>query len=88
MGPLQMGGIRSGRPDPPARRRYNVEKPVQGGFARILLTVMMLATKGDCSAFWAHAHLVQAYVRARSRPLWNGEDIFMSLSAWVLAADP
>ncbi len=37
-----------------------------------------------CEAFWRDAPLVQPYVEQRSRPLWNGEDIFFSLVSYKL----
>ena len=45
------------------------------------LTGAALLPKRLAAAFFDYAPLVEALVRAKSEPLWNGEDLFLSLVA-------
>ncbi|VEU34639.1 unnamed protein product [Pseudo-nitzschia multistriata] len=51
--------------------------------SEVILTKLMLMERDTCSAFFDYAHLVWAdtVLQNGDGPLWNGEDIFMSLVA-------
>ncbi|KAG7355966.1 glycosyl transferase family 64 protein [Nitzschia inconspicua] len=51
--------------------------------AEVVLTKLMLVEREMCSAFFEYAHLVwnDVILHNGEGPLWNGEDIFMSLVA-------
>jgi hypothetical protein len=50
------------------------------GPAEVVLTKIMVIESDMCAAFFRHDHLMQDLL-PESTPLWNGEDIFMSLVA-------
>ncbi len=54
-----------------------VMKEVQPGAHPIALTVGVMADHVACAAFFREAPLVQDLVEKESKPLWNGEDVFM-----------
>ncbi len=45
----------------------------------MVLTKTLIAPRTALEAFNEHAHQVEPFIRAQSRPLWNGEDMFFSL---------
>ena len=49
----------------------------------VVLTKLMMMERDTCSAFFEHAHLIweDTVLNNGEGPLWNGEDIFMSLVA-------
>ena len=52
------------------------------GDVEVVLTKFMILERPLCDAFFQYQHLVQDIVfKSFSPPLWNGEDIFMSLVA-------
>lgn len=70
-------------------RNYNLLKaPHRNGYdthtvagpAEVMLTKIMVTESDMCSAFFRHEHLMHDLL-PESSPLWNGEDIFMSLVA-------
>jgi len=65
--------------DPDRRHRYC--DLVRNGAVTYALTGAALLPKRLADAFFEHAPLVEALVREHSEPLWNGEDLFMSLVA-------
>ncbi len=59
---------------------YNSLPISQGDLsAPLALTSLLLVPKGLCLVFLETEHLVWDYVSANSRPLWNGEDIYISI---------
>lgn len=54
------------------------------GPARIILTIMMLADRSVCDAFFDYAPLMEDIAK-HGRPYWNGEDIFFSLLSYKLS---
>jgi hypothetical protein len=70
-------------------RNYNWYKaPYRNGYdthtvagpAEVMLTKIMVMESEMCAAFFRHEHLMHDLL-PESSPLWNGEDIFMSLVA-------
>lgn len=59
---------------------YRYDTRTVAGPAEVVLTKIMVMERELCRAFFRHAHLVNDLL-PRSTPLWNGEDIFMSLVA-------
>jgi len=51
--------------------------------SEVILTKLMVMERDICSAFFEHAHLIweDTILNSGEGPLWNGEDIFMSLVA-------
>lgn len=49
----------------------------------VVLTKLMMMERNTCGAFFEHAHLIweDTVLNNGEGPLWNGEDIFMSLVA-------
>jgi len=49
--------------------------------SEVILTKFMIMQRDTCSSFFQHAHLVweDTILNSGEGPLWNGEDIFMSL---------
>ena len=45
----------------------------------ILLTSLLMFDKSICDKFFNYSNLISKYVLENSKPLWNGEDIFISL---------
>ncbi|GAX74683.1 hypothetical protein CEUSTIGMA_g2131.t1 [Chlamydomonas eustigma] len=64
--------------------QYLNERSQAAGPCRIILTILMLTDVETCKAFWDLAPLVDEFVRKHSKPLWNGEDIFISLVSYKL----
>ncbi|MDD9869678.1 MAG: hypothetical protein OXU50_07295 [Gammaproteobacteria bacterium] len=62
-------------------RELGYSNRVRTGAVTYALTGAALLPKRLADAFFEHAPLVEALVRSRSEPLWNGEDLFMSLVA-------
>jgi len=60
---------------------YNSENSHKN--SEVVLTKLMLMERDTCSAFFDYAHLVwnDVVLHNGEGPLWNGEDIFMSLVA-------
>lgn len=65
--------------DPDRRLRYC--DLVRTGAVTYALTGAALLPKRLADVFFEHAPLIEALVREKSEPLWNGEDLFMSLAA-------
>jgi hypothetical protein len=70
-------------------RNFNLVKaPYRNGYdthtvagpAEVMLTKIMVMESEMCAAFFRHEHLMHDLL-PESSPLWNGEDIFMSLVA-------
>jgi hypothetical protein len=70
-------------------RNYNwTRAPYRNGYdtrtvagpAEVMLTKIMVMERDMCNSFFRHSHLMQDLL-PESKPLWNGEDIFMSLVA-------
>jgi hypothetical protein len=62
----------------PYRNGYDTR--TVAGPAEVMLTKIMVMESDMCAAFFRHEHLMQDLL-PESTPLWNGEDIFMSLVA-------
>ncbi len=65
--------------DPDRQLRYCDR--VRTGEVTYALTGAALLSKRLVHLFFEHAPLVEELVREKSKPLWNGEDLFMSLVA-------
>ena len=52
--------------------------------APILLTSLLLVPKWICQLFFIKSPPILPFIRKRSRPMWNGEDIFISLLSKIL----
>ena len=74
-----------GRGWPAGGRPGYVMAEVPPGPHPIALTVALLASRAACRAFWDAAPAFDAFMRAHSRPFWNGEDITFSLAAYKAA---
>ena len=70
--------------------RWGAGKAFQGYWSKnshkgseVILTKFMAMERSTCSAFFRYAHLIweDIIVAGGEKPLWNGEDIFMSLVA-------
>ncbi|GKY90480.1 hypothetical protein MPSEU_000021800 [Mayamaea pseudoterrestris] len=61
--------------------RSGYDAATLGGPVEVVLTKILLLERSMCDAFFRHAHLVEQDVMKESRPLWNGEDIFVNLVA-------
>ena len=57
--------------------------------SEVILTKFMVMEQATCSAFFQYAHLIweDLVIAGGEKPLWNGEDIFMSLVANHVYAD-
>jgi hypothetical protein len=60
--------------------RNGYDTRIVTGPAEVVLTKIMVIESDMCGAFFRHDHLMQDLL-PESTPLWNGEDIFMSLVA-------
>jgi hypothetical protein len=63
----------------PNRRGYDTTN-LPSGPAEVVLTKVLMLERQVCQAFFQYSHLVDDLV-PQSKPLWNGEDIFVSLVA-------
>jgi hypothetical protein len=63
-----------------APNRNGYDTHTVAGPAEVMLTKIMVMESGMCANFFRHDHLMQDLL-PESSPLWNGEDIFMSLVA-------
>jgi hypothetical protein len=62
----------------PARYGYNTQTLL--GDVEVVLTKFMILERQLCQKFFTYAHVVND-ILPQSKPLWNAEDIFMSLTA-------
>lgn len=62
----------------PQRHGYDTKNVL--GPSEVILTKFMIVERKVCESFFQYQHVVQDMV-SESRPLWNGEDIFLSLTA-------
>lgn len=61
---------------------YGYNSITVSGQAEVVLTKFMMMQQTICKAFADHSHLVfDDIIKSYPKPLWNGEDIFMSLVA-------
>jgi len=62
--------------------RYGYDTATISGDVEVVLTKLLVLQRSVCDAFFRYKHLVEDdLVRPFSRPLWNGEDIFINLVA-------
>lgn len=61
--------------------RYSTDPLPTGSPAPIALTSLLMVDRAFTLRAWAEAGVIADYVQQQSRPLWNGEDIYLSLQS-------